>query len=104
MRVALSIMLMQECCNPAANSFVNGKMNWGGGGGGGGGCAYKNKALITLAISHADSCNKSYLFLLATPPSTFSPLTGREIFFHITRPRMLTLPCLSIATQPTAAS
>ena len=23
MRVALSIMLMQECCNPVANSFVN---------------------------------------------------------------------------------
>ena len=31
MRVALSIMLMQECCNPVlANSFVNGKMNQGG--------------------------------------------------------------------------
>ena len=31
MRVALSIMLMQECCNPVANSFVNGKMNHAGG-------------------------------------------------------------------------
>ena len=29
MRVALSIMLMQECCNPVANSFVNGKMSQG---------------------------------------------------------------------------
>ena len=65
MRVALSIMLMQECCNPVANSFDNGKMNQG--------CASKNKALITLvscdiwrdislAISHADSCNKSYIY------------------------------------------
>ena len=30
MRVALSIMLMQECFNPAANSFVNGENEPGG--------------------------------------------------------------------------